>query len=412
MKKRWMNKALPLFVSTLMPLTSMAGGLWLNDYGDPSQGRASAGSAAGTGDASTAGHNPAAMTRLEGDHLMVTGGFVYSKVEFDLDSSGVLNGGGDGGSAGDTAPVGAVFYTSQLNDKTWLGISFGGWAGAGLDYDNDWAGRIQTTEVELTALVLMPSVGYKLTDQLSVGIGLPIMYTELELKVATPQGPGLADGRAKIDGDDVIVALNLSVSYEYDEYTRIGATYTSEFEAEYDGHIKTSGGAKVSSDTDLTFAAKLRVGLSHDITNSTTGHLTWGWEDWSALDNIAISAENNGASLSRNWEDTYHYAVGITHTLSDAWRVNAGIAYDTNPVDKTDRTADMPLDRQVRYAFGVEHTPSQGPSIAGSLVYADYGSAAIESDGLGGDDGATGFSGDYGSNDLIFFSISARWDLE
>ncbi|MDX2349900.1 MAG: hypothetical protein QNK32_05870, partial [Porticoccus sp.] len=88
------------------------------------------------------------------------------------------------------------------------------------------------------------------------------------------------------------------------------------------------------------------------------------------------------------------------------------IAYDTNPVDKTDRTADMPLDRQIRYAFGVEHTPSQGPNIAGSLVYADYGSAAIEAGGLGGDDGATGFSGDYSDNDIFIFSISASWDLE
>lgn len=412
MKKRWSNKALPLFVSTLMPLTSMAGGLWLNEYGDPSQGRASAGSEAGTGDASTSLHNPAAMTRLEGDHLMVTGGVVYAKAEFDLDSSGVFNGDEDGGDAGGALPIGSAFYTSQFNDKTWLGISFVGLAGASLDYDNDWAGRVQTTEVELTALVVMPAVGYKLTDQLSVGIGLPIMYTVLEMKLAVPRGPGLDDGRAKIDGDDVVVALNLSASYEYDEYTRIGVTYNSEFDANYSGNIKTSGGAKVSADTDLTLAAKLRVGLSHDITDSTTGHLTWGWEDWSAMGDVAISAENGGASLPRNWEDTYHYAVGITHTLSDAWRVNAGIAYDTNPVDKTDRTADMPLDRQVRYAFGVEHTPSQGPSIAGSLVYADYGSATIESDGLGGDGGLTGFSGDYGSNDIIFFSISARWDLE
>ncbi len=72
----------------------------------------------------------------------------------------------------------------------------------------------------------------------------------------------------------------------------------------------------------------------------------------------------------------------------------------------------MPLDRQIRYAFGVEHTPSQGPSIAGSLVYADYGSAAIESDGLGGGAGLTGYSGDYSSNDIFIFSISANWDLE
>lgn len=231
------------------------------------------------------------------------------------------------------------------------------------------------------------------------------------MKLAVPRGPGIDDGRAKLDGDDVVVALNLSASYEYDEYTRIGVMYNSEFEAEYGGDISRSGGIKTSADTELNFAAKVRVSLSHDITDSTTGHMSWGWEDWSTMSDVVISTENAGASLPRNWEDTYHYAVGVTHTLSDAWRVNAGVAYDTNPVDKTDRTADLPIDRQIRYAFGVEHTPSQGPSIAGSLVYADYGSSAIESDGLGGGD-FTGFSGDYSDNDIFIFSISASWDLE
>ncbi len=324
MKKRWSKKITLVLVSALLPVTSMAGGLWLNEFGDPSQGRASAGSTAGTGDASNSAHNPAAMTRLGGDHVMITGGFLYAKTEFDVTSSGALNGDGDGGSAGGTAPTGSVFYTSQFNDKTWLGVSFGGWSGAGLDYDDDWTGRVQTTEIEMTAIVLMPSIGYKLTDQLSIGIGLPIMYTKLEMDLAVPQGPGLNDATANLDGDDVVVALNLSVAYDYNDTTRIGAIYNSEFEAEYSGRIKTTGGLKASTDTDLTFATKVRVSLSHDITDSTTGHLSWGWEDWSAMGDVSISVENGGVSLPRNWEDTYHYAVGLTHTISDSWRINTG----------------------------------------------------------------------------------------
>ena len=176
----------------------------------------------------------------------------------------------------------------------------------------------------MTAIVLMPSIGYKLTDQLSIGIGLPIMYTKLEMDLAVPQGPGLNDATANLDGDDVVVALNLSVAYDYNDTTRIGAIYNSEFEAEYSGRIKTTGGLKASTDTDLTFATKVRVSLSHDITDSTTGHLSWGWEDWSAMGDVSISVENGGVSLPRNWEDTYHYAVGLTHTISDSWRINTG----------------------------------------------------------------------------------------
>ena len=86
--------------------------------------------------------------------------------------------------------------------------------------------------------------------------------------------------------------------------------------------------------------------------------------------------------------------------IDDSWSWQAGIAYDTSPVDADDRTADLPIDRQVRYAFGVTHTPPEGPEISGSFVYADYGDAEID---------ALGYDGDYSSNDILFLSVSVDW---
>jgi long-chain fatty acid transport protein len=408
--KQTLIRKLAITTLILLPTTTMAGGIWLNEYGDPSQGRASAGSAAGTDNASTAAHNAAAMSRLDSDQVMVTGGFIYSKVEFDVKTNGLVNGDGDGGDAGATIPTGSAFYARQVNEATWIGVSLAGWSGAGLDYDDDWTGRYQTTEVTIVALALMPVVSYEVNDKLSLGFGLPIMYTSLEMDLAVPDGAGFAGGTATLDGDDTLVAVNFSALYEFTDQTRIGAVYNSEFDADYDGNIKTTGGINVSAETNLILAAKVRVSMSHDFNQSTTGHISWGWEDWSSMKNVTISAENGGASLPRNWDDTYHYAAGVTHSISSHWRINAGVAFDTDPVDKEDRTADLPIDRQIRYAFGVEHIPDKGPTIAGSLVYADYGNAPIQSDGLG-DANLTGFSGDYKSNDLVFFSISANWKL-
>lgn len=410
MKKNQMLKILPLVIAASLPASTLAGGLWINEYGDPSQGRARAGSAAGTDDAATVVHNPASMTRLGSDQVMVTGGFIYSKTEFDVESNGLLNGNGNGGNAGSTIPVGSAFYTRQINDATWFGVSLAGWSGAGLDYHDDWAGRFQTTEVELLAMVLTPAVAYQVTDKLSLGMGLPIMYTELNIDLAVPNGPGQPDGTAKLDGDDTLVAIQLGTLYEFTDNTRIGVNYSSEFEADYDGGIKITGRISASAETSLSLSEKARVSMSHDFNDTTTGHISWGWENWSQMNNVALSVENGGANLPRRWDDTYHYAVGVTHSVSQHWRLNAGIAYDTDPVDKEHRTADMPMDRQIRYAFGVEYIPTKGPSIAASLVYADYGSAPIVSDGLG-DANLTGFSGDYKSNDLVFFSLSANWKL-
>ena len=102
------------------------------------------------------------------------------------------------------------------------------------------------------------------------------------------------------------------------------------------------------------------------------------------------------------WDDTYHYAAGVVHKINNQWTVQGGISYDTNPADKGFRTADLPVDRQVRYAFGALHTRPSGLEIGAHFVYADYGSAKID---------ALGFAGDFSSNNLYFASMSFNWRL-
>ena len=62
---------LALVVSTV---ASRGGGLYLNEFGTPSMGMSGAGAQALAEDASTAFHNPAGMTQVEGQQLMVVGG--------------------------------------------------------------------------------------------------------------------------------------------------------------------------------------------------------------------------------------------------------------------------------------------------------------------------------------------------
>ena len=57
MKKIASTAILPVFLLAGAP--AQAGGLWLNEFGDFSGGRAAAGAAAGTGDAAAILYNPA-----------------------------------------------------------------------------------------------------------------------------------------------------------------------------------------------------------------------------------------------------------------------------------------------------------------------------------------------------------------
>jgi len=208
---------------------------------------------------------------------------------------------------------------------------------------------------------------------------------------------------------------NVTASYgvegftaQISERTRLGGRTTSKFDFNYDGNISADLLGRVGVETELTMAAIARVGLSHDINQHWSVHATWGWDNWSEMDDIFITTNVGGAVLPRSWDDTYHYAVGADYRLDQRWTLRAGIAYDTDPVDPKDRTADMPLDEQYRYAVGFDYLRETGMRISASLVYADYGEAEIDSQRV---PPLFGLEGDYKSNEIWFANVSFNWQL-
>lgn len=399
-----------LLASSSLTLPVQAGGLWLSEYNQPTQGRAGAGEEAGNGDASDAFFNPASMSRHTESQLMVAGGLILPQVEFDVEQGSAFNGNGDGGDAGGLTPSASVFYSRPLNDNWSVGISGLALTGSALDYDDDWVGRFQAQDVTLLVIGAVPSVAFKATDKLSLGFALPVMYSDLELDVAIPNllSPGDDEGKGKIDGDDVQVAASVSFHYQFSERTAIGGRASQKFDFDYDGDVESRYLGQVGVNTELTLAALARVGLRHDFNDRWSGYATLGWEEWSEMDEVLLSTNSNGLVLPRDWHDTYHSAVGADYRLDDQWTLRAGVSHDTSPTNRNDRTADMPIDEQYRYAIGADYQRPSGMKISGSLVYADYGDARIEN---GGDLGLVGFSGKYETNQIWFTAISFNWPL-
>jgi len=126
-----------------------------------------------------------------------------------------------------------------------------------------------------------------------------------------------------------------------------------------------------------------------------------GWEDWSRLENVSLSTSGGGsAALPRNWKDTWHFAGGVHYRLSDPWLLQFGVGYDTSSVDAEDRTAYMPVDRQIRFTIGTQYAKSEKLTIGGAFEYADLGDAEINSSNL---------IGSYKNNNLLAFIINFNW---
>ncbi len=388
------------FISFIFSETAWAGGLYISEFGTPSMGVASAGAQAVASDASISFHNPAGMTRLSGKQLMVTGGLLYSTVKFDPDSDTPIPG-GDGGDAGGLAPLLGAFYVHSLTDDLKLGANIISITGAVLDYDDDWSGRYLNTEVTLLSVTFNPTLAYRITDWLSVGGGPQIMYANLEMKTKVP--PPNGTGEVKIDGDDVAFGYDVGALFELGEKTRLGILYQSEIEPEFSGDVKFSGAAvnaDAGTDTKITLAQFVRASIYHEINDQWALLGSIGWEDWSAFKDINISTGRGSQKIPREWDDTWKFAAGVHFKPVEKWLLQLGFSYDTSPVDSDDRTPDMPMDRQIRYAAGAQYQWSEKLSVGGQFVYADYGDAKIKNDLL---------KGEYDRNDLIFFALNANW---
>ena len=385
-----------IFINT----TALAGGLYLNEFGTPSMGVAGAGANAVASDASTSFHNAAGMTRIKGTELMGTAGLLNATVKFDPDSDTPIPG-GDGGDAGGLAPIVGGFFVHSLSDKWKLGANLITISGAVLDYDDDWTGRYLNTEVKLLTMTFYPSIAYRVNNWLSLGGGPQVIYANLEIKAKAPPPNGI--GEVKIDGDDFAYGFGLGALFEVSDRTRFGIAYQSEIELEFGGDVKFSGGAvnaDAGVDTKIPLAQFIKVSGYHELNDRWALLGTVGWEDWSAFKEVNISTGRGSQKVPRDWHDTWKFAAGVHFRPVDKWLLQLGFSYDSSPVDSDDRTPDMPIDRQIRYATGVQYKWSDRLSLGGEFVYADYGKAKIDNDLL---------KGDYKRNDIFFFAMNANW---
>jgi long-chain fatty acid transport protein len=377
-----------------------SGGLYIQEFATPSLGTANAGAQAWADNASTAFFNPAGMTRIDGKELMVGGGLINVDAKFDQASDTPVPG-GNGGQAGSLAPLINAFYVHSFSDDLKFGFDMLSTSAAVLDYDNNWAGRYQCQKVSIFTITLHPSLAYRVNDWFSIGGGVGFIYGDLELEVAIPPPPGPGDGKATIDGDDLEHSYNLSAMFELSDRTRIGVVYWSEVNFNFEGDVSLQPvGVQVDVDTSLPLVQWAKTGIYHEFNDRFALLGSVGWEDWSRMENVNLSTSNVSADLPKNWKDTYSFAGGVHYRLSKPWLLQFGIAYDTSPVDAEDRTADMPIDRQIRYNIGTQYEKSETLTIGCAFEYADLGDAEINSSTL---------KGSYKNNDVMALIINFNW---
>ena len=390
--------------------SARAGGLYLNEFVTPSMGVAGAGSEAVAADASTifAFHNPAGMTRLKGNSILLGVGALQGDTEFETNSNTPFNGGNGGDQAG-LAPILGSYGVVSVDEKLKLGFGLFSMAGASLDADRTWAGRYSLQNIELLTFTANPSIAYRVNRWLSVGGGITLTYGTLDYTLAAPpiNPPVGGAGHADVDGDDFQVGFNFGALFEIDPQTRVGIIYISETELNFSGDIRlTTGGGpifSVNSGVELVLPQLVRIGAYHELNHQWALLGTIGWEDWSAFDRLLVSVNAGSAAIPTGWKDTYHFSGGVHFRPAPDWLLQAGITYDTSPVSSGNRTAFLPMDRQIRYAVGAQYQLNERLKIGGAFEYIDLGDAPIDAPRI--------LTGEYDTNRVFAFGFNVSYQF-
>lgn len=399
-------------ISTVSQASSFA----LIEQSASGQGSAYAGAAALGEDASTIFFNPAGMTRLSGQQVVVAGHLIspdasYTDSGTSTSASGVPGSlTGPNSDTGDPAFVPNFYYSAELPNEIYVGVGVNVPYGLSTEYDNGWVGRYHALRSEISTININPSIAWKATETLSVGFGISIQYMELELTnsidsvatcgglLATPFAPAVGpscaaytgaslsnvatDSSAKLDGDSTELGWNAGLLFDVDDNNRIGVAYRSGIKHNVSGNaaysldaplagasaaIKGATGFNVLQNTSLEATAELPATFSlsyvGDLNSKWTALFDWTWTGWNSLDTIVIrqagGVPGQESTLDLAYKNTSRYSIGVNYHHNNKLVYRGGLAYDETPIRSPETTsARIPGNDRTWLSLGVGYAPA------------------------------------------------------
>jgi long-chain fatty acid transport protein len=181
------------------------------------------------------------------------------------------------------------------------------------------------------------------------------------------------------------------------------------------GALQATGLANANTTFDFTLPEQVMLSAHQDLNPDLSVMADLGWQNWSKFGQIGLSLDTTtvgGTDLARNtsldahFQDTWHAALGARYRLNPRWSVSAGFAYDSSPVKNSDRSIVLPLDRQYRYALGLQYELNQDITLGAAYEYMDAGGAPVDQTGgaLKGD-----LKGRFRDDKFNILALSMNW---
>ena len=410
-------KILPVsLVLLLTASTSFAAGFRLPEAGAKAMGMGFAFTAQAD-DPSAIYFNPAGLTQLKGQNVMLGGTYVRENGG-EFTGTTPLTGGASASETQKTLNffIPNAYYTKTTDDGYFAyGVGIFSPFGLGQEYNNKDTSifRNQITKIDLQTIVVNPTIAFKINEVLSVGVGIDYMWGKAILE-KTPVAPGVGNlYNSKLESDwgsdGDAWGYNFGVLLKPTENLRIGANYRSQFNLEIkNGDVtisKTSpaygsgllGPTPTNTQGSATIAmpATFALGVAY-----TMGRLTVeadaDWTFWSSFRSLPITIQDPVPTLfstdtPKQWEDVCAVRFGAEYRVIDPLALRAGVAYDPSPVPSSTMGPELPDSDRMQYMVGAGYKVGRWTiDVAG--MYIDKKDRTVNNQAITAA-GGTGFNG-------------------
>ncbi len=292
--------------------------------------------------------NPANLSTLDQTEVQISLGGWYGDLGFSPTRTGesieLLD---------DWVFVGSAYFATPLSDKVVFGLGLS--APFGLEFDRDDNNSIRYLspfEARLLTLDVSPAIAVDLSDTLSVGVGMDLVYSRFELGQRYPFGlltgsPLTPEGTLDYDADGFGFGGFAGLNWEFAPDHRLALTghlpikisYEGDFEARnLPAGLKAAGFSDRSDfESEIEFPGSLGIGYAWNATDRLTLSTDFQYFFNSSHSSIPLMIGNNqpllgGATeLALNWEDSYDVGFGVEYALSEIWTLRAGYLFSSNP---------------------------------------------------------------------------------
>jgi len=402
--------------------------LWEQD--GASIGNYHAGYAAEANDASIAWYNPAGIPRFQNQQVVVSAAAIKSNFKYKgsvsvSERTGVFDGSditfpmvtytfnNVTAQGGTSNFVPNLHYVAPISD--WIGfgfsvdIPFGLKTSYGRGTPLRYAGTLSSIEV----VDISPSLGFKITDKASLGVGFDIQraYAEfdsvaalidptLSLDIPPPPREVLTsyDTDSTNKANDTGYGFRLGFMYEFTPCTRVGLSYHSQVVHHFSGSSKFIGPINDIFNNEepiVSSRTTTNIKLPPYTTFSAFNKISPNWAvmasasltQWNTIQNISLkqiagladtgdipeSSNNIEINIPHHYRNTWNLSVGTNYYATDTIILRGGLGYDQTPVKNAYRNIQLPDGDRYIIALGghLQATKTIGLDVGWLHVFAN-----------------------------------------